>query len=89
MISKIDLDALMRQGGALADQADRIAQRIETERTDHAQHRMAVSCRDFAAAVRHALSSCRPIPSRIPMRPALRDIVAGRQSSTRLIEGRR
>jgi hypothetical protein len=52
-----DLATITRQLGNMAKEADHVARQLESERKDQVLHRMAVSCRDFATAIRHALSA--------------------------------
>ena len=54
-MTKLDI-ALVRDITALANDADQIARLLERERTNHELHRASMACRDFATAVRHALS---------------------------------
>jgi hypothetical protein len=54
-MTKLDI-ALVRDITAPANDADQIARRLERERTNHELHRASMTCRDFATAVRHALS---------------------------------
>ena len=52
-----DLQKTIHRLRALAIEADAISRRLEIERKDHALHRVAVSCRDLATAINHALAT--------------------------------
>jgi hypothetical protein len=53
--NQLDIEALVRELSALANDADRIARRLERERS-HELHRASAACRDFVTAVRLALA---------------------------------
>jgi hypothetical protein len=57
-MSVSDLATIVSQLRDLTIAADAISRRLEVERKDRELHRIAVSCRDLASAINHALTTC-------------------------------